>query len=91
LDEPTTLNPTAKTPEIGDIHDDRSPRGGATLAHGRNHLTVPSKQTTGEESMAWKGIVGRSFTPDQFATYVAGLKFNAWRPRFVVVHNTSAP
>ncbi len=41
--------------------------------------------------MAWKGIVGRSFTPDQFASYVAGLKFSAWRPRFVVVHNTSAP
>lgn len=41
--------------------------------------------------MAWKGIVGKSFTPDGFASYVAGLKFGAWRPRFVVVHNTSAP
>src|SRR4051812_27325632 len=41
--------------------------------------------------MTWKGIVGRSFTPDQFAVYVAGLKFSVWRPRFVVVHNTSAP
>jgi hypothetical protein len=41
--------------------------------------------------MAWKGIVGKSFTPDGFAAYVAGLKFGAWRPRFIVVHNTSAP
>lgn len=41
--------------------------------------------------MTWKGIVGRSFTPDGFASYVASLKFGAWRPRFVVVHNTSAP
>ena len=39
----------------------------------------------------WKGVVGKSFTPDGFAAYIAGLKFNAWRPRFVVVHNTSAP
>lgn len=41
--------------------------------------------------MAWREIVGKSFTPDQFAAHVAGLKFNAWRPRFCVVHNTSAP
>lgn len=41
--------------------------------------------------MSWKGIVGKSFTPDGFADYVASLKFGAWRPRFVVVHNTSAP
>src|SRR5262245_28297155 len=41
--------------------------------------------------MAWKGIVGKSFTPDGFAAYVAGLKFGVWRPKFVVVHNTSAP
>jgi len=41
--------------------------------------------------MAWKPIVGKSFTPDQFEKYVATLKFNLWRPRFVVVHNTSAP
>lgn len=41
--------------------------------------------------MAWKGIVGKSFSPDGFADYVAKLQFGAWRPRFVVVHNTSAP
>jgi hypothetical protein len=41
--------------------------------------------------MSWKGIVGKSFTPDGFAAYVASLKFGAWRPKFVVVHNTSAP
>jgi hypothetical protein len=41
--------------------------------------------------MTWKPIIGKSFTPDQFEAYVAGLKFGLWRPRFVVVHNTSAP
>lgn len=41
--------------------------------------------------MTWRGIVGRSFTPDAFEKYVATLKFNLWRPRFCVVHNTSAP
>lgn len=40
---------------------------------------------------AWRGIVGKSFTPDGFEKYLAGLKFNLWRPKFIVVHNTSAP
>lgn len=40
---------------------------------------------------AWKGIVNRSFTPDQFAQYVETLYFSTWRPRFVVLHNTGAP
>jgi N-acetylmuramoyl-L-alanine amidase len=39
----------------------------------------------------WKGIVGTSFTPEQFDTYVRGLNFGLWRPQFVVLHNTSAP
>lgn len=41
--------------------------------------------------MAWKGIVGRRFLPEEFERYVQGLDFGAWRPHFVVVHNTSAP
>lgn len=41
--------------------------------------------------MAWRGIVGRSFSASEFEKYVAGLQFGTWRPRFVVVHNTSAP
>lgn len=41
--------------------------------------------------MTWRGIVGRSFTPAEFEDYVQSLKFGAWRPRFIVVHNTSAP
>lgn len=40
---------------------------------------------------AWKGIVGRSFTAEQFADYFAGLSFSAWRPSFIVLHNTGAP
>ncbi|HZU27297.1 MAG TPA: N-acetylmuramoyl-L-alanine amidase [Bryobacteraceae bacterium] len=40
---------------------------------------------------AWKGIVGRGFSADDFDEYVSGLSFNAWRPQFVVLHNTAAP
>jgi hypothetical protein len=38
----------------------------------------------------WKGIVGRAFTADEFATHVSGLSFVSWRP-FVVLHNTAVP
>lgn len=41
--------------------------------------------------MAWHGIIGKSFQPDEFAAYIKQQPFSAWRPRFVVVHNTSAP
>lgn len=41
--------------------------------------------------MTWRGIVGKSFMPDAFEAYVATLKFNLWRPRFIVVHNASVP
>jgi len=39
----------------------------------------------------WKGIVGKGFTADAFAAYVAGLIFAGWRPSFVVLHNTGVP
>jgi hypothetical protein len=39
----------------------------------------------------WKGIIGRGFRPQEFASYVETLTFGAWRPQFVVVHNTSVP
>jgi N-acetylmuramoyl-L-alanine amidase len=39
----------------------------------------------------WKGIVGKSFPPAEFAAYCAGLKWDAWRPSFIVLHNTGAP
>jgi hypothetical protein len=41
--------------------------------------------------MTWRGIIGQSFTANAFEQYVAGLKFNLWRPKFIVVHNTSSP
>lgn len=41
--------------------------------------------------MTWRGIVGKSFAPDQFILYVQSMTFQSWRPRFVVLHNTSAP
>jgi len=39
----------------------------------------------------WRGTVGRGFTPPDFAAYVGALRFAAWRPQFVVLHNTGAP
>lgn len=36
----------------------------------------------------WKGIVGRSFTPEEFRQYVAGLNWGEWLPEFIVLHNT---
>lgn len=42
--------------------------------------------------MTWRGIIGRSFlTVESFAHYVDTVQFGIWRPKFVVVHNTSAP
>ena len=41
--------------------------------------------------MAWGGIVGKSVTSDEFEKYIGALRFGVWRPRFVVVHNTSVP
>lgn len=40
---------------------------------------------------AWKGIVGKSFTPGAFNDYVAAITFPTWRPQFVVLHNTATP
>ena len=39
----------------------------------------------------WKGIVGKGFKPQEFEAYVGTLLFSAWRPQFVVLHNTAAP
>lgn len=39
----------------------------------------------------WKGIIGKNFTPDEFDTYCHTLQWNAWRPSFIVLHNTAAP
>ena len=41
--------------------------------------------------MAWKEIVGKSFDTAGFETYCHGLQWNAWRPTFITVHNTSTP
>lgn len=39
----------------------------------------------------WKGIVGKSFSPAEFDTYCHGLQWVAWRPSFIVLHNTAIP
>jgi len=39
----------------------------------------------------WKEIVGRHFTPDGFDAYCHTLQWTAWRPKFVVLHNTGVP
>ena len=39
----------------------------------------------------WKGIVGESFSPERFDAYCHSLQWSAWRPSFVVLHNTANP
>jgi hypothetical protein len=39
----------------------------------------------------WKGIIGASFTPATFDQYCHRLHWLAWRPGFVVLHNTAEP
>jgi len=39
----------------------------------------------------WKGIVGKSFQPDEFAEYVNNLTFTTFVPDFIVLHNTAVP
>jgi len=37
-------------------------------------------------------IIGKRFTPDEFDAYVAGITLStAFRPKFVVLHNTASP
>jgi hypothetical protein len=40
---------------------------------------------------AWKGIVGKAFTPVGFIAYVHDLQWVKWRPSFIVLHNTAIP
>ncbi|MFO1028748.1 MAG: peptidoglycan recognition family protein [Acetobacteraceae bacterium] len=41
--------------------------------------------------MAWKGIVGKSFKPEEFESYCHTLHWLTWRPSFIVLHNTAIP
>ena len=41
--------------------------------------------------MSWKGIVGKSFTAEEFDSYCHTLQWFAWRPSFIVLHNTGSP
>ncbi len=39
----------------------------------------------------WKGIEGASHTPETFDARCQALQWTAWRPSFVVLHNTGVP
>ena len=39
----------------------------------------------------WKGIVGKGFRADEFDEYVKTVKFDEWKPSFIVLHNTAIP
>lgn len=41
--------------------------------------------------MAWKGIVAKSFDAQGFDEYLHTLIWQAWRPSFIVLHNTGTP
>lgn len=36
-------------------------------------------------------IIGKRFTPEEFARYVEGVDLSLWKPSFCVIHNTAAP
>src|ERR1700730_7902067 len=39
----------------------------------------------------WANFDGRRYTREGFTTHVADLTFTSWRPKFIVLHNTSSP
>lgn len=39
----------------------------------------------------WQGIVGRGFSIEEYKSFVEATVMGAWRPGFVVLHNTSVP
>lgn len=39
----------------------------------------------------WKGIIAKSFSPADFDSYCHELQWTAWRPSFIVLHNTASP
>lgn len=39
----------------------------------------------------WKGIIAKNFNPQTFDDYCHSLSWNAWRPSFIVLHNTAVP
>ncbi len=39
----------------------------------------------------WKGIVGLSYSPEEFETYLQGIQWTDWHPSFIVLHNTYSP
>jgi hypothetical protein len=41
--------------------------------------------------MAWKGIIGKNFSQQDFDSYCHSIQWTAWRPSFIVLHNTASP
>lgn len=43
------------------------------------------------QTSGWKGIIGVGMNVQKFRDFVASMEFKAWRPSFMVLHNTGAP
>lgn len=41
--------------------------------------------------MAWSGIIGRHLKPAEIHGYVSAIRWDEWKPDFIVVHNTASP
>jgi hypothetical protein len=39
----------------------------------------------------WKGIIGNNYVAASFDNYCHTIQWNAWRPSFIVLHNTAIP
>lgn len=52
---------------------------------------MATKKVASKMPSNWKGIVGVGFSADDFDKYCHELQWTAWRPSFIVLHNTGAP
>ena len=52
---------------------------------------VLEEKVVGDEPGSWKGIIGKGYTPNEFAEYVRDLQLTAWRPSLVVLHHAAIP
>lgn len=72
----------------------RIPGRGEAGSHGGDHgdlvVTLDVAQKIPPEATAGFNV-GHGYTPGAFEDYVSAIRFDSWRPRFVVLHHTLQP
>jgi len=69
------------------MYDKRLPDYRKLISTNRPASSAKSK----ENKPKWKGIVGESYSPEEFENYCCSLQWTGWRPSFIVLHNTGNP